>query len=104
MPSFSSSSSWMMMRGVTGDFIRSMPATVVYTLSASLFLSLTLTPYLASRFIRVTAGSGYSRLRGLLQHFIEKFNRLRDKAVTGVSPRVMDLLMRHDYPENIREL
>jgi multidrug efflux pump subunit AcrB len=61
----------MMMRDVTGDFIRSMPATVVYTLTASLFLSLTLTPYLSSRFIRVTRDSGYSRMRKLLQHFIE---------------------------------
>jgi len=40
----------------------------------------------------------------LIGHFIEKFNRLRGKEVAGVSPRVMDLLMRHDYPGNIREL
>ncbi len=40
----------------------------------------------------------------LVKHFIEKFNRLREKTVTGVSPRVMDILMRHDYPGNIREL
>jgi len=40
----------------------------------------------------------------LVGHFIETFNRLRDKEVTGVSPRVMDILMRHDYPGNIREL
>ncbi|MFC1799337.1 efflux RND transporter permease subunit, partial [Candidatus Eisenbacteria bacterium] len=61
----------MMMKDVTGDFIRSMPATVVYTLTASLFLSLTLTPYLSSKFIRVSATSGYNRMRRLLQHFIE---------------------------------
>ncbi len=40
----------------------------------------------------------------LISHFIEKFDRLRGKEVAGVSPRVMDLLMRHDYPGNIREL
>jgi len=40
----------------------------------------------------------------LINHFIEKFNRLRGKEVASVSPRVMDLLMRHDYPGNIREL
>jgi multidrug efflux pump subunit AcrB len=83
----------MMMRDVTGDFIRSMPATVVYTLSASLFLSLTLTPYLASRFIRVTAGSGYSRLRGLLQHFIEtRYRRMLDYVI-GHPKRVIALAL-----------
>jgi len=72
----------MMMRDVTGDFIRSMPATVVYTLSASLFLSLTLTPYLSSKFIRVKAGEGYSRLRGVLQGFIEtRYRRMLDYAI-----------------------
>lgn len=36
----------------TGDFIRSMPVTVIYTLTASLFISLTLTPFLSSRFLK----------------------------------------------------
>ncbi len=40
----------------------------------------------------------------LVEHFIEKFNRLRGKQVAGVSARVMDTLLRHDYPGNIREL
>jgi PAS domain S-box-containing protein len=40
----------------------------------------------------------------LVDHFIEKFNRLRGKEVTGVSPHVMVILMSHDYPGNVREL
>ncbi|MEM1041540.1 MAG: efflux RND transporter permease subunit [Bacteroidota bacterium] len=36
----------------TGDFIRSMPLTVVFALTASLALSLTLTPMMASRLLR----------------------------------------------------
>ncbi|MEL6705273.1 MAG: efflux RND transporter permease subunit [Bacteroidota bacterium] len=36
----------------TGDFIRSMPLTVVFALGASLVLSLTLTPMLASRLLK----------------------------------------------------
>jgi len=36
----------------TGDFVRSMPVTVIYALTASLLISLTLTPYLSSRFLR----------------------------------------------------
>jgi len=37
----------MMIKDITGDFIRSMPVTVVYTLSASLLVALILTPYVA---------------------------------------------------------
>ncbi len=43
----------MMIGDKTGDFIRSMPLTVIYTLSASLFVALTLTPFLSSRFLRI---------------------------------------------------
>ncbi len=42
----------IMMQDMTGKFIRSMPVTVVYILLASLLLALTLTPYLASRFLK----------------------------------------------------
>ncbi len=40
----------------------------------------------------------------LVDHFVEHFNRLRGKEISGVSPQVLDTLMRHDYPGNIREL
>ncbi len=42
----------IMMQDMTGEFIRSMPVTVVYILLASLLLALTLTPYLASRVLK----------------------------------------------------
>ncbi len=42
----------IMMQDVTGDFIRSMPVTVVYTLIASLMISLTLSPFLASKLLK----------------------------------------------------
>jgi multidrug efflux pump subunit AcrB len=42
-----------MMGYTTGDYIRSMPMTVIYTLSASLLVALTLTPFLSSRFLKV---------------------------------------------------
>lgn len=41
----------IMIRDVTGDFIRSMPVTVVFTLTASLLLALTLSPYLAGKLL-----------------------------------------------------
>lgn len=40
----------------------------------------------------------------LIDHFIGRFNRLQDKDVVGVSDEVLDVLMRHDYPGNAREL
>lgn len=40
------------MQSTSGSFIRSMPVTVIFTLLASLLISLTLTPYLASKFLR----------------------------------------------------
>ncbi len=40
----------------------------------------------------------------LVDHFIARFNRRQGKAVAGVAPEVMALLMAHDYPGNVREL
>ncbi|RPH89121.1 MAG: efflux RND transporter permease subunit, partial [Calditrichaeota bacterium] len=60
----------MLMRDHTGDFIRSMPLIVSYTLMASLFLALTFTPYLSSRFIYAEKLPRFS-LRPLLDRFID---------------------------------
>ncbi len=60
----------IMMKNVTGDFIRSMPATVVYTLSASLLVALILTPYLASKYLHIDRESSINRLQQLLNRFI----------------------------------
>jgi len=40
----------------------------------------------------------------LVDHFITRLNRLRDKNVTGVSQEVLARLMAYNYPGNIREL
>jgi len=40
----------------------------------------------------------------LMEHFVEHFSRLLGREITGVAPEVLDLLMRHDFPGNIREL
>ncbi|MBN1498064.1 MAG: sigma 54-interacting transcriptional regulator [Spirochaetes bacterium] len=40
----------------------------------------------------------------LIRHFINKYNILRGKNIEGVSDEVMNLLMDHNYPGNIREL
>ncbi len=40
----------------------------------------------------------------LIEHFIQKFNRLNNKELQGISPPALSLLMSYDYPGNIREL
>ena len=40
----------------------------------------------------------------LVEHFIQKFNEQRDRDVKGISEEALSVLMRHEYPGNIREL
>lgn len=39
-----------------------------------------------------------------IQHFIDTFNAVQNKCVTGVSADVLGVLTAHDYPGNVREL
>jgi PAS domain S-box-containing protein len=40
----------------------------------------------------------------LVRHFINRFNRIQQKTIDGVTPEVMSMLMAHHWPGNIREL
>ncbi len=40
----------------------------------------------------------------LVEHFIDHFNTQRNKDVKGISEEALAVLMRHEYPGNIREL
>jgi len=40
----------------------------------------------------------------LVEHFIRRFNARRGRDISGVSDAVMNILMRHDFPGNVREL
>jgi PAS domain S-box-containing protein len=40
----------------------------------------------------------------LIEHFIRRFNAKRNRNIEGVTPAVMEILMRHDFPGNVREL
>jgi multidrug efflux pump subunit AcrB len=61
----------IMMGDVTGDFIRSLPVTVIYTLSASLLLALILTPYLSFKYLKVENISFTGKIKRLINRFIE---------------------------------
>ncbi len=73
----------IMMQNITGDFIRSMPATVVYTLIASLFISLSLTPYLSSKFLAVNGKRKTSKVQTKLSSFISgPYRKILDFALS----------------------
>ena len=40
----------------------------------------------------------------LVEHFVQRFNRLQGKNISGITPQANSLLMLHDWPGNIREL
>ena len=40
----------------------------------------------------------------LIQNFIEKFNALKGKEIKGISDHALNILMRYNFPGNIREL
>ena len=40
----------------------------------------------------------------LVDHFIKKFNARKGKRIISVSPDVMNILLQHDFPGNVREL
>ena len=40
----------------------------------------------------------------LAEHFINRFNRLYEKKISGLSPETLEILMKYDFPGNVREL
>lgn len=55
-----------------GDFVRSMPVTVVMVLLASLLIALTLTPLLASKLFKLSDKSNPPKIK-TLQHYLNRF-------------------------------
>ena len=61
--------------GGTGEFIQSMPMTVIYSLLASLLLALTLTPLLGSKLMRPVVANKLSRAEKGMQSLITRIYR-----------------------------
>ena len=47
---------------------------------------------------------GMENIPLLVNHFISKFSALKGKEISGVSPETLAILMKHEYPGNVREL
>jgi multidrug efflux pump subunit AcrB len=73
-----------------GRFIQSMPVTVIFTLFASLILALSLTPYLASVFLK--AKSEIKQRKRKLS-----FKILLNRAIEGPYRKTLDFALRHKW-------
>ncbi len=40
----------------------------------------------------------------LVDHFLERFRRLKGKEISGISPEALRVVMNHEFPGNVREL
>jgi len=78
----------ILMPDTVGEFIRALPVTVIATLAASLLIAVTLTPFLASRWLKETDGLVKSETRVFRQ--FQKF-------VNGPYERALKWTMRHKY-------
>ncbi|MEM8901538.1 MAG: efflux RND transporter permease subunit, partial [Bacteroidota bacterium] len=61
--------------GGTGEFIKSLPLTVIFCLVASLLLALSLTPLLSTKFLKVKGEISITRLEKWIRSFIESVYR-----------------------------
>jgi multidrug efflux pump subunit AcrB len=82
-----------------GQFVRSLPAAVLFTVAASLFVALTVIPFLASRMLRsnrprVRKGGRLQPVRDRLHAFNDRFDALADR----VLERVMSAIHRFYGP------
>lgn len=71
----------LMLPGASGKFIRGMPLAVIFTILASLLVSLTIIPFLASVFLEETAGHGNIFLRALNRAIDATYSRLLHRAL-----------------------
>jgi len=74
----------------SGEFIRSLPAAILYTILASLFVALTVIPFLASRMLRRGASAAATVPAGAFARLVERFDQLADALLA----RVMALIHR----------
>jgi multidrug efflux pump subunit AcrB len=68
-----------------GQFIRSLPAAILFTVIASLFVALTVIPFLASRMLRADTGTRPSnRVMAWVAHFDEIADRLLERIMRAI--------------------
>ena len=84
----------VLMQSDSGTYIRSMPVTVIYALLASLLISLTVTPFLASRLLKPSAGEASAASSKTRAPLLEKMLR---RAVEGPYRRLLKRALDHPW-------
>jgi multidrug efflux pump subunit AcrB len=89
----------IMMRDITGEFIRSMPLTVVYTLVASLFIALTFTPYLSSKLLKIEEAAEEEKRSGTRLNAVRRLpssiQKLQDYIIQHPYRKILDFALFH---------
>ena len=73
-----------------GEFIRSLPAAILFTVLASLFVALTIIPFLASRMLRDNSPRAAASM-GKMARLIGRFDSLADKLLQRVMQIIHDV-------------
>ena len=81
----------LQIKNLAGEFVKSMPLTLVFTLLASLFVALTFTPFLSSRFLKSTEKQNESFIQKKIQYFIE--NQYRRMLAFSLKNKVLVLFL-----------
>jgi multidrug efflux pump subunit AcrB len=80
----------IMMPDKAGRFIQSLPVTVLFTLFASLVLALSLTPYLASVFLKISKQADHKRSKFSIKKFLNNL-------IEGPYRRTLDYALRKKW-------
>ena len=75
--------------GTAGLFIRSMPVAVVFTIGASLLVSLTIVPFLASRLLVSTGSHGNVFYRGMMWVVEGSYRKVLERAIVNPKTTVL---------------
>ncbi|MBT4917138.1 efflux RND transporter permease subunit [Candidatus Peregrinibacteria bacterium] len=86
----------LLVSGILGEFLRTLPITITSALIASLFISLTIAPSIATKFIKSEKDGG-KRTVSILEPFFdkmgEKFHRIIEFVVQKASLRIIIVLV-----------
>ena len=77
------------MSGIVGRFLQSFGVTMAFAIAVSLFVSFTLTPMLAARWLRGPVKEGEQRKKDFFERFVERFYRPIERTYSSVLKWVM---------------
>ena len=77
------------MSGIVGRFLQSFGVTMAFAIAVSLFVSFSLTPMLAARWLPGPVPEGQERKKGFLERFVDRFYRPIERVYSSILKWVM---------------